>query len=74
MIDDKKMKRRNCEFFFSGNTMACKWKGNQAVLLLSSGLEGMNHILSVQRREKGLKTKSLVLALKVVLKGCQFLQ
>ena len=60
MIDDKKMKRRNCEFFFSGNTMAFKWKSNQAVLLLSSGLEGMNHILSVQRREKGLNTKSLV--------------
>ena len=33
---------------------------NRSVLLLSSALEGINDILSVQRREKGLKTKSLV--------------
>ena len=30
------------------------------MLLLSSALEGMNVILSGQRREKGSKTKSLV--------------
>ena len=33
---------------------------NRPLLLLSSALEGINDILSVQRREKGLKTKSLV--------------
>ena len=33
---------------------------DRSVLLLSSALEGMNDILSVQRREKGSKTKSLV--------------
>ena len=39
---------------------------NWSVLLLSSALEGMNDILSVQRREKGLKTKSSVPGPKVV--------
>ena len=46
--------------------MACKWMDNRSVLLLSSALKGMNDILSVQRREKGLKTKSLVPCPKVV--------
>ena len=40
--------------------MACKWMGIRSVLLLSSALEGMNEILSVQRREKGSKMKSSV--------------
>ena len=31
--------------------MACKWMNNRSVLLLSSALEGMNDIFSVQRRE-----------------------
>ena len=60
MIDHKQIKRGDCEFLFSGNTMACKWMDNRSVLLLSSALEGMNDILSVQRREKGSKTKSSV--------------
>ena len=59
MIHNKLMKRGDCKFLFSGNTMACKWMDNQSVLLLSSALEGMNDI-SVQRREKGSKTKYLV--------------
>ena len=46
--------------------MACKWMNNRSVLLLSSALEGMNDILSVQRREKGSKTKSSVPCPKVV--------
>ena len=46
--------------------MACKWMDNRSVLLLSSALEGMNDILSVQRTEKGSKTKSLVPCPKVV--------
>ena len=46
--------------------MDCKWMDNRSVLLLSSALEGMNDILSVQRRENGSKTKSLVPCLKVV--------
>ena len=60
MIDDKQMKRGDSDFLFSGNTMACKWKDNRSVLVLSSSLEGMSEILLVQRREKGSKTKSLV--------------
>ena len=60
------MKGGNCEFLFSGNTMACKWMDDWSVLLLSSALEGMNGILSVQRGEKGSKTKSLVPCPKVV--------
>ena len=66
MIDDKQMKRGDCEFLFSGNTMAYKWMNNRSVLLLSSALEGMNDILSVQRRGKGSKTKSSVPCPKVV--------
>ena len=46
--------------------MACKWMDNWSVLLLSSALEGMNDILSVQRREKGPKTKSSVPCPKIV--------
>ena len=50
----------------SGNTMACKWMDNRSVLLLSSALEGVNDILSVQRGEKGWKTKSSVTSPKFV--------
>ena len=60
MIDDKQMKRRDCDFLFSGNTMACKWIDYRSVLVLSSSLEGMSEILSVQRREKDSKTKYFV--------------
>ena len=45
MIDEKQMERGDCEFLFTGNTMACKWMDNRSVLLLSSSLEGMNGIL-----------------------------
>ena len=61
MINEKHVERGDWEFLFSGNTMACKSMDNQSVLLLSSAHEeGMNEISSVQRREKGLKTKSSV--------------
>ena len=66
MIHDTQMKRGDCEFLFTGNTMASKWMDNRSVLLLSSALEETNDILSVQRREKGSKTKSLVPCPKVV--------
>ena len=66
MIDDKHMKRGDCEFLFSGNTMVCKWMDVWSVLLLSSALDGMNDILSVQSREKGSKTKSSVPCPKIV--------
>ena len=66
MIGNKQMKRGDCKFLFSGNTMVCKWMDNWTVLLLSSALEGMNKILSVQRREKGSKTKPSVPFRKVV--------
>ena len=66
MIDDKQVKRGDCESLFSDNIMACEWMDNRSVLLLSSSLEGMNDILSVQRREKGSKTKSLIPCPKVV--------
>ena len=58
MIDDSS--RGDCEFIFSGNKMACKRMDNWSVLLLSFVFEGMNDILSVQRREKGSMTKSSV--------------
>ena len=66
MIDNKRMIRGDCEFLFSGNTMACKWIDNRSVLLSSSALEGMNDKLSVQRRKKGSKTKSSILCPKFV--------
>ena len=46
--------------------MACKWMDNRSVLLLSSALEGLNDVISVQKRENGSKTKSLVPCPKVV--------
>ena len=46
--------------------MACKGMDNRSVLLLSSALEGMSDILSVQRRKNGSKTKSSVPCPKVV--------
>ena len=66
MIHDKQIKRRECGVLFSGNILACKWMDNRSVLHLSSLLEGMNDILSVQRREKTSKTKSSVPCPKVV--------
>ena len=46
--------------------MICKWMDNRSVLFLLSALEGMNDILSVQRREKSSKTNSSVPCPKVV--------
>ena len=66
IIDMEQVKRGDYEFLFSGNTMACKWMDNWSVLLLSYTLEGMNDISSVQKREKGSKTKSLVPSPKAV--------
>ena len=60
------MKRGDREFLFSGNTLVCKWMDNWSGLLLSSALNGMNDMLSVQRREKASKTKSLAPCPKVV--------
>ena len=54
MIDNKQMKRGDCKYIFSGNTMACKWLDNRSVLLLSSALEGMNDVISSDER-KGFK-------------------
>ena len=66
MIEDKQMQREDCEFFFSANTMPCNWLDNRSVLQLSSSLEGMNDILSVQKKEKGSKIKSSVPCPKVL--------
>ena len=66
MIDNKQMKKGDCDFLFLGNAMACEWIANQPVLLLSRAIEKMNDILSVQRRKKGSKTKSSVPCNKVV--------
>ena len=60
------MKSGDCKLFFSDNAMACKGMDNRSVLLLSSALEGMSDILSVQRRKNGSKTKSSVPCPKVV--------
>ena len=60
LIHNKQMKREDCEFLFSGNTIAYKWMDNRSVLLLSSAIEGMHDILSVQKREKGSKTNCSV--------------
>ena len=60
MIDDKQMKKGDCKLLFSGNTMDYKWMDNRSVLFLSSALEGMIDILSVQRREKGSEIMSSV--------------
>ena len=65
MIDDKQMKIEDCEFLFSGNKMVIKWINNRSVLLLSSAFEGIIDI-SVQRIEKGPKTKSSLSSLKIV--------
>ena len=59
IINDKQMKKRN-EFRFTGNTVTCKWMDNWPVQPLSSALEGINDIFSIQRREMGSKTKFLV--------------
>ena len=45
--------------------MACKWMDNRSVLILSSALEGMNDILSVQRREKSSRPSLRLLALRL---------
>ena len=52
MLEDKKMKRGDCEFLHSKNVMACKWMDNQSVLLVSTALEGMYDVSSVQRKKR----------------------
>ena len=46
------MKRGDCEFLHSKNVMACKWMDNQSVLLVSTALEGMYDVSSVQRKKR----------------------
>ena len=46
MIDNKHMRRGDCEFLFSGNTMAYRCMNNQSLQFLSFAFEGMNDILS----------------------------
>ena len=52
ILEDKKIKKGDCEVLYSKNAMACKWMDNQAVILLSTALEGMDDVLPVQRRLK----------------------
>ena len=59
-LEDKKMKRSDCEFLYSKYVMACKWMDNRSVLLVSTALEGMVDVSSVQTREKGSATKSAI--------------
>ena len=60
MLEDKKMKTGDCEFFYSKNLIVCKWMDNRPVLLVSTALEVMDDVLSVQMREKGSTTKSVI--------------
>ena len=60
MLEDKKMKRRDRQFLYSKNVMACKWMDNRSVQLVSTALEGIDDVTSVQRREKGSATKSAI--------------
>ena len=60
MLEDKKMKRGNCEVLYSKNMMACKWMDNLLVLLVSTALEVMDGVSSVQRREKRSSTKTAI--------------
>ena len=55
MLEDKQMKRGDCEFLYSKNVIACKWMDNRSVLLVSAALEGMDDVSPVQRREKDLR-------------------
>ena len=41
--------------------MACEWLDNPSVLLVSTALEGMDDVSSIQRREKESETKSAIL-------------
>ena len=41
ILEDKKIKKGDCEVLYSKNAMVCKWMDNQAVILLSTALEGM---------------------------------
>ena len=41
--------------------MACEWPDNPSVLLVSTALEGMDDVSSIQRREKESETKSAIL-------------
>ena len=52
------MKRGDCEFPFSSNTMAYKWMNNRSMLLSLSGLEGINAIYQF-RGEKRVQRRSL---------------
>ena len=60
ILEDKQMKRGNCEFLYSKEVMTCKWTDNWSVLLVFTAFEGMDDVSSVQRREKGSATKSAI--------------
>ena len=47
MLEDKKMKKGDCEFLYSKNVMTYNWMDNRSVLLVSTALERMDDVLSV---------------------------
>ena len=62
----KKIKRGNSEFLSSSTVMSCKWIDNKSDLLLLTALERLNHLLTVQQKEKGSKLKIVITCPKVV--------
>ena len=50
-------------FYNQKNMMGCKWMDNCSVLLVSTALEGIDDVSSVQRREKGFAKNFLFLVL-----------
>ena len=46
------------QVLYSKNVMACEWLDNRSVLLVSTALEDMDDVSSIQRREKESETKS----------------
>ena len=63
MLEDKKINRSECQFLYSKNVMACKWKENRSVLLESTVLERIDDVPLVQRTEKDMRQNLLFLVL-----------
>ena len=57
MLEDKNMKKGDCEMLYSKNVMAYKWTDNWSVLLVSTSHETMDDVSSVQKRGKGICDK-----------------
>ena len=56
--DDRSMRQGDIHYQYSEKVICVKWKDNRGVVLVGSNIDGADNCSSVQRREKGMSSKT----------------